>query len=118
MDLLKEYKDGTVDGDEVVDYWLKKEAVKCDVPSGTKRLNGLPEDFPVEVPDDLKKDYLYRLYENIKKNGVFPYHNIRVYKQKNGTLYCKDSHRVACLIYLGYKEIPVVIVEEESGWNE
>ncbi len=87
-----------------------------------KRPNGLPKDFPGSIPEYEDEEHLLNLLNSIKiygyAKGPYRYQLMRVYKQKDGTLYAKDSHRLACLLYLGYEEAEVLVVNEESGWRE
>lgn len=87
---------------------------------GTKRPNGLPDDVPRNIPENMNRLYLLRLYESIKKHGYakgpYQYQYIRIYGDRNGILTVKDSHRLACLIHLGYDKVKAVVVAAESGW--
>ncbi len=87
-----------------------------------KRPDGLPDNFPGSVKEEDDICYLLSLWASIKRDGYaegpYKYQLMRVYKQKDGTLFAKDSHRMACLLHLGYKKVDVLIIEEESGWRE
>ncbi len=87
-----------------------------------KRPDGLPKNFPGSVKEEDDICYLLSLWASMRRDGYAegPYKHqlMRVYKQKDGTLFAKDSHRMACLLHLGYKKVDVLIIEEESGWRE
>lgn len=86
------------------------------------RPNGLPDWFPNTVDEEDDRLHLRSLLKSIElfgyAEGPYTYQYIRIYRQKDGSLYVKDSHRLACLKYLGYDKIKAVIVDEESGWCE
>jgi len=86
------------------------------------RPNGLPEWFPNSLPEGLDREHLRNLYMSLVKHGYacgpYEYQYLRVYKQKDGSLYAKDSHRLACLKVLGCTKIMALVVDKESGWRE
>ncbi len=82
------------------DGWLKRE-------DGSEfRNQGVPEEFD--------RKYLYAVLESIKKHGYGegPYKNdyVRAQRTDEGKLLLTGSHRIACLLHLGYNEIRVVEV--------
>ena len=86
------------------------------------RPDGLPKNYPGNVSETEDLVYLYVLHISLERygyaKGPFAYQYMRVYKQKDGSLYVKDSRRLACLLHLGYKYIDAVVVDAESGWRE
>ena len=65
------------------------------------------------VPTGFDKKYLFTLFESIKKygygTGPYKYDYIRATPDDTGKIYLTGAHRSACLIKLGYEEIPVII---------
>lgn len=65
------------------------------------------------VPMEFDKKYLFTLFESIKKygygQGPYKYDYIRATCGADGKIYLTGAHRSACLIKLGYEEIPVII---------
>jgi hypothetical protein len=57
--------------------------------------------------------HLFTLFESIKKygygKGPYKYDYIRATKDAAGKVYLTGAHRVACLIKLGYEDIPVIV---------
>ena len=81
------------------DGWLKH-------PDGTElRRRSTPMEFD--------KKYLFTLFESIKKygygKGPYEYDYIRATQDDSGKIYLTGAHRTACLMKLGYEEIPVII---------
>jgi len=64
------------------------------------------------VPKEINKRYLCTMYESIKKygygQGPYKYDYIRAVRL-GGKIQLTGAHRAACLIKLGYEEIPVVV---------
>jgi len=80
------------------DGWLKR-------PDGSEfRSQGVSREFD--------RKYLYAVLESIKKYGYGkgPYKNdyVRAQRTDEGKLFLTGSHRIACLLHLGYNEIRVV----------
>jgi hypothetical protein len=82
------------------DGWLKNPLDGTEI-----RTRSLPEDFD--------KRYLCTMLESIKKygygEGPYKYDYIRAHLNEKDHIYLTGSHRVACLIHLGYNEIPVLV---------
>ena len=127
IEILKEYD---TNGDKFdisrsgeIDSFLTIKEIGVRSPSlGLKRPNGLPTDVPGKIPDKLDTLHLLKTYESFKKygyaQGPYQYNYIRIYLEKDGTIKAKDSHRLACLLHLGYSDIKAMVVESESGWTE
>jgi hypothetical protein len=118
---LKEYTastDDRLDPDDLTDMLLEQKRLLrpedeqrysdgwSKSPEGTEvRTRSLPEEFD--------KKYLCTLFENIKKygygKGPYKYDYIRATQNGNGKIYLTGSHRAACLLHLGYTEIPVAV---------
>jgi len=66
------------------------------------------------APNDFNKQYLYTIYECIKKygygEGPFKYDYVHVQRLPDDTYLVRGSHRAACLTVLGYTEIPAVVI--------
>lgn len=66
------------------------------------------------VPEEFNKRYLYTIYENIKKygygEGPFKYDYVHVQRLPDDTYLVRGSHRAACLVLLGYTEIPAIVI--------
>jgi hypothetical protein len=62
---------------------------------------------------DIDKTHLFTIFESIKKyrygEGPYKYDYIRAERKDNGKIYLTGAHRVACLLKLGYDEVPVVV---------
>lgn len=105
-----------------ISYFLLIKDAETHPSEDNSRPDGLPKQFPGEVDVWVNSIYLVSLSRSLKEygyaKGPFAFQYLRVYKQKDGSLYVKDSHRLACLIHLGYKEIEAVVVDAESGWRE
>lgn len=103
--------------------WLQsREETSRSMTMGTFRPNGLPPDVPAPIEKDTDIGLLEALYRSIclhgYASGPYRYNLIRVYRQKDGTLMVKDSHRLACLQALGLTQFRAIVVPAESGWRE
>ncbi len=121
---LKEYNNNKYakeNPDDIIKYMLSIKRCESHPDSTIKRDNGLPENYPGKVPEELDKKYLFCIYECIKKYGYAegPFYGqyINIYKESEYTWYIKDSHRVACLLYLNIINVKALITEPESGWK-
>ncbi len=81
------------------DGWLKR-------PDGTEFRSR-------SVSTEFDKKYLFTLFESIKKygygKGPYEYDYIRATRDDSGKIYLTGAHRSACLMKLGYEDIPVII---------
>lgn len=91
---------------------------------GLARPNGLPDDTGFKDSRELDRRYLFAIADSIKEFGYggdspYGYDYLVVYRLPDGSLYCKDSHRLACLLHLGIVEnkASAVVVDAESGWQ-
>ncbi len=66
------------------------------------------------MPEDFSKQYLYTVYECIKRygygEGPFKYDYVHVQRLPDETYLVRGSHRAAALTVLGYGEIPAVVI--------
>lgn len=119
--ILSNCEEDSHDKTSTIDFMLANKWCRSN-DIGTKRPNGLPEEFPGKIPEGRDVEYLFSLCRSIKEHGYasgpYKYQLVRVYIQKDGSLYAKDSHRLACLLHLNYEEVNVLVVNEESGWRE
>ena len=61
----------------------------------------------------IDNEHLFTLYESINRygygEGPYKYDYIRAERQDNGKIYLTGAHRAACLIKLGYEDVPVIV---------
>lgn len=108
--------------EDVIRYLLIIKRYESHPNDNIKRGNGFPVNYPGNIPIELDRKYLFSMYESIKKYGYAegPFYGqyIIIYKENDdSTWYVKDSHRVACLLYLGMTKIKALVTEPESGWR-
>lgn len=117
---LKEYDVCEKYKEEVITNMLEIKYIEAHPSDSLIRLNGLPKIFPGTPSEEQDKNYLISICESFKKygyaDGPFKYQYIRIYKQSDGILYVKDSHRFACLLHLGITHGQAIIIDSESEW--
>ena len=103
-------------------YLISRYQMSMSPSLGLRRPEGLPQYVPQIVSNDFDRSYLIALYESILEygfgEGPYAHQYMLVYRLKDGSLYAKDSHRYACLKFLGREIVPAVVVDAESGWDE
>jgi hypothetical protein len=121
-DLQAYLKDETIPRANPDDFWdmyLKsKELIRPEEqqrPDGGWLLDGEGNEVRTRVvPEDFNKRYLYTIYECINKygygEGPFKYDYVHVQRLPDDTYLVRGSHRVACLVVLGYTSIPAVVI--------
>ena len=104
------------------DFWdLHLESKKLIRPEEEQRVDGgwLLDANGKEVrsrvlPEEFNKQYLYTIYECMKRYGYgagpFKYDYVHVQRMPDETYLVRGSHRAAVLTMLGYTEIPAVVI--------
>jgi hypothetical protein len=121
LPLLDEYVSSgeTVDFDNFSDVFLEHK--KCLRPEDEQRYS----DGWLKNPDgtefrargvsntEIDSKHLFALFESIKRygygKGPYKYDYIRATRDDSGKVYLTGAHRTACLIKLGYEDIPVIV---------
>ncbi len=102
--------------------WFKRHPQGNAVEGNLQRPSGnLPKPFPGVIPEELNTEYLYSMYESIKKwgyaSGPFYGDYMPAYKYPNGKIYLKGAHRTAALLHLGITNIKVLMTDAPTGWT-
>jgi hypothetical protein len=116
LDHLKTLRTKTWEGEE--HSVLKEKVVKARSDAGhfSTRNMGFPPDYPGDVPQELDEQYLLSLEKDIEAKGLLS--PVIAYKYDDGRVYICNSHRLACLIHLGYREFGVHVCAPETGWSQ
>lgn len=116
-----EYKKEQAESVVYYSMLIKEYVLYSDPSKKIERGSGLPTSYPGKTPTELDTKYLFSLYESIKKygyaEGPFFGEYVIIYKENPSTFYVKDSHRIACLLHLGFTNIRALITEPDSGWK-
>lgn len=118
---LKEYDEGKHPKEDPAAFWDMFLEMKDRIrPEELQRPDGgwlRDEPETRDVPRDFDRRYLFTMLECMRKYGYAtgPFAHDLVCVQRDheaGTLELAGSHRAACLVHLGYDEIPVIIANE------